>query len=126
MSLKSKKKDRGIKKQLKAFKYCFDGIIYALKDEQSIATQFIISIIVIIVSFIVGLSKLEWFMVILCISLVVALELINTSIESICDMVMPDFNPLAKVAKDTAAAAVLVVSVAAVIIGLIIFIPKIF
>lgn len=114
----------GIKKQIINFKYCFDGVLYALTNEQSMISHFFIAIITIVLGFVVKLSKIEWFFVILLIALVIAIEFINTSIEAVCDMVMPDIHPLAKIAKDTSSAAVLVVSLAALIIGLIIYVPK--
>lgn len=131
MSLESKKKQYnrgkqfGIKKQLYNFKYCFEGIIYALRNEQSMISHFVIALLTIILGFIVKLSKIEWFVVIILIALVIAVEFINTSVEAVVDMVMPDIHPLAKIAKDTASTAVLVVSFAAFIIGLIIYMPKI-
>lgn len=129
-ALKKKKKkfnrgkQFGLKKQILNFKYCFDGVLYALTNEQSMISHFIIAIITIILGFVVKLSKIEWFFVILLIALVIAIEFINTSIEAVCDMVMPDIHPLAKIAKDTSSAAVLAVSLAALIIGLIIYVPK--
>ena len=131
MSLVSKKKKYkrkkqfGIKKQLSNFKYCFDGIIYALKNEQSMISHFIIATLTVILGFTLKITKIEWFFVILCIAIVIAVEFLNTSVEAIVDMVMPDRHPLAKIAKDTASAAVLVVAIAAFIIGLIIYIPRI-
>lgn len=129
-ALKKKKKkfnrgkQFGLKKQILNFKYCFDGVLYALTNEQSMISHFIIAIITIILGFVVKLSKIEWFFVILLIALVIAIEFINTSIEAVCDMVMPDIHPLAKIAKDTSSAAVLVIALAALIIGLIIYVPK--
>ncbi len=132
MSLVSKKKKKfnrgkqfGIKKQINNFKYCFDGIIYALTNEQSMMSHFIIAIVTILFGFIVKLSKIEWFIVIILIALVIAVEFVNTSIEAVVDMVMPDMHPLAKIAKDTASAAVLVVAIVALIIGILIYVPKI-
>lgn len=120
-----RKKQFGIKKQLYNFKYCFDGIFYALTNEQSMISHFLIAFVTIVLGFLVKLSKWEWFLVIILIALVIAVEFINTSIEAVVDMVMPDIHPLAKIAKDTASAAVLVVAIAALIIGLIIYIPKV-
>lgn len=131
MNLVSKKKKYkrnkqfGIKKQLHNFKYCFDGVFYALTNEQSMISHFVIATLTVILGFVVKLSKIEWFFVIILIALVIATEFVNTAIEAVIDMVMPDMHPLAKIAKDTASAAVLTVAIAALIIGLIIYIPKI-
>ena len=71
--------------------------------------------------FFTGLSPLQWAVLALTIAAVISAELINTAIEAVVDLVSPDHHHLAKAAKDTAAGAVLVVSAAAVIVGLIIF-----
>ncbi len=118
------KKEFGIKKQFMNFKYCFAGIKYALKNEQSMITHFLIAMVTILLGFIVKLAIWEWYVVILLIVLVIAIEFINTAIEAVCDMVMPDIHPLVKIAKDTSSAAVFVVSLGAFIIGLMIYVPK--
>ena len=75
--------------------------------------------------FILKISPFEWLILVLIIGLVIATELINTSIEAAIDLTTKEINPLAKVAKDTAAAAVMIFAITAVIIACIIFIPKI-
>ena len=71
------------------------------------------------------LSITEWCLIILCISLVIALEAVNSAVERVVDLASPDWHALAKDAKDLAAAAVLLSSMGAAVIGAIIFIPKI-
>ena len=82
-------------------------------------------VIVLLASAVLQLNTIEWILVILISFIVIAAELINTSIEVLIDMLEPEFNPLAKIAKDCSAASVMVLSFAAVIIGVIIFLPKI-
>lgn len=82
-------------------------------------------IIVIIAGFYYKISKVEWMVCIILFGMVISLELVNTAIENTVDLAMPEKNPQAKVAKDVAAAAVLVGAIVATIVGLIIFIPKI-
>lgn len=72
------------------------------------------------------LTKIEWCMCIILCGMVISAELINSAIEAIVDMVMPDIHPMAKVAKDAAAGAVLICAISAFIIGGLIFVPKIF
>ena len=79
----------------------------------------------ILLGFIFKISHTEWIGFCICIALVLSLELINTSIEKTIDLLHPDFNERAGEIKDMAAAAVLVAAIISVIIGLIIFIPKI-
>ena len=68
---------------------------------------------------------MEWAILALTIGLVISCELINTAIEAVVDLVTEDYHPLAKVAKDTSAAAVFIFAIVAVIVGIIIFLPKI-
>ena len=83
--------------------------------------------LVVICGFIFHLSVMEWFICILLFALVISLELVNTAIEAVVDLCTPsEIHPLAKTAKDTAAGAVLVSAMASVIVGLMIFIPKLF
>ena len=78
-----------------------------------------------IFGFIFKINKYEWAILVLTIGLVISCELVNTAIEAVVDLVTEEYHPLAKVAKDTAAAAVLIFAFVAVIVGLIIFVPKI-
>lgn len=83
-----------------------------------------------ILAFILGwifkISSQEWFDLIIVIASVLILELINTAVESIVDMISPEIQPKAKIAKDVSAGAVLVASAASVAVGALIFLPKIF
>lgn len=121
---RDKIKKRSIKRLLKSFKYAIEGIIYAFKYEQNIIVHTIITIAVIIMGILLKISYSEWLICFMLFGLVIATELINTSIEAIVDLICPKENPLAKIAKDTSSAAVLVFASVAAISGLIIFIPK--
>lgn len=125
MVSRDKLKQRGIKRLVNSFKYAFQGLKYAFKYEQNILVHALATILVILAGFCFKLSSLEWIAIFLIIGLVIATELINTSIEATIDLITDQVHPLAKVAKDTAAAAVLTFGITAIIIGLIIFIPKI-
>ncbi len=118
-------KKRGIHRLFKSFSYAIDGLKYAFKYEQNILVHTLAMILVIIAGFIFKISLFEWLVLFLIIGLVIATELINTSIEATIDLVTKEIHPLAKIAKDTAAAAVLVFGLTAIAIGCIIFIPKI-
>lgn len=114
-----------IKKLLNSFKYAFAGIYSGIKTEQNMKIHVIIMILVIIFGIILNISKSELIICIILFGLVISLELINTAIENTVDLITNEKNLKAKIAKDTAAGAVLVSAIASVIIGLIIFIPKI-
>ena len=121
--MKQKSLDKN--KLLKSFKYAFNGIILCIKKEQNMYIHFLFSIVVITLGFLLSISPTEWLFCTLAIGLVFASELINTSIENLCNLVTTKENNLVKIAKDTAAGAVLVLAITAIVIGLIIFLPKI-
>ena len=75
-------------------------------------------------SIVLHLHHDEWIIVLICIAMVIGFEMLNTAIETLCNMVQEEYHPLIKIIKDVAAAAVLWVSIISVIIGLIIFLPK--
>ena len=114
-----------MKKLLKSFKYAFDGIYTGIKEEQNMKIHIAIMILVIIFGIMLKISKIEWIICIILFGLVISMELINTAIENTVDLITKEKNKQAKIAKDVAAGAVLVSAIVAVIIGLIIFVPKI-
>ena len=114
------------KKLRNSFKYAFEGIGEAWKTEQNLKIHFVIMALVIIAGFMFKISAMEWIVCLLLFAIVISLELINTAIETTVDIAMPDINEKAKYAKDIAAGAVLFSAIISVIIGLIIFLPKIF
>ena len=123
--LRDKQKKHGLKRFINSFGYSFDGLKYAYRYEQSMLVHMIAATIVIITGLIVKLNLMEWLICFILMGLVMATELINTSIEAVVDLTCPKIDPLAKIAKDTASAAVFVFSVVAFISGMIIFIPNV-
>lgn len=109
----------------RSFGYAFQGIWTVIRGERNMKIHCFATVCVIIAGILLHISKMEWFICLILFGLVMSLEMINTSIESVVDLVTKERKPLAKKAKDTAAGAVLVCAIAAAIIGLIIFIPKI-
>lgn len=124
ISRDERKRQKGIKKFLLSFTYPIKGLKYAYRNEQNLAVDVGVALLVTILGFIFKLNLTEWAILALTIGLVISCELINTAIEAVVDLVTEDYHPLAKVAKDTAAAAVFVFAIIAVIVGLIIFMPK--
>ena len=118
-------KKKGFHRLVKSFTYAFDGLKYAFKYEQNILVHTLVTILVIIAGIVLKISVTEWLALTLIIGLVIATEIINTSIEATIDLITKEVHPLAKIAKDTAAAAVLVFGLTAIVIGCIIFLPKI-
>lgn len=122
---RDKLKERGIKRFFKSFGYAVEGLIYAFKYEQNMLVHILATISVVILGIVLDISAIEWLICFLIIGLVIATELINTSIEAVVDLTCPETNPLAKVAKDTAAAAVMVFAIVAILLAVFIFLPKI-
>lgn len=106
-----------------SFGYAIEGIKAAFKQESHMKFHALMALAVIVCGMFFHITKNEWMLCILLIALVMAMELINTAIEAVVDLKTAEFHPLAKLAKDTAAGAVLVISLGAAIIGLMIFIP---
>ena len=107
-----------------SFKYAFEGIIQTYKGEQNLKIHTFIAILVVIFGFFLRISLIEWFICLILIGLVLMSEFFNTAIEYVVDLASPKVHPLAKAAKDTASAGVLMMSIMAAIVGGIIFIPK--
>lgn len=110
---------------MKRFRYAFKGIFFAFKTQSNIRIHTIAALLVTIAGFIFKLSLVEWGLVIFAIGLVLVSELINTAIESLVDVISPAHSEKAGFIKDVAAGAVLIAAVVSIIIGLIIFLPKI-
>lgn len=108
-----------------SFKYAIDGIFTAYKGEQNLKIHTFVAIIAILMGFFFKISHVEWLILFTVIGLVIMVEFINTSLEYLVDLVTLEKNELAKKCKDTAAAGVLMMVFISIIIGLIIFIPKI-
>jgi diacylglycerol kinase len=105
----------------KSFVYAFNGIVSGIAGHRNFRVLVCIAAIVIAAGFYYKITPTEWCIILLCIALVAGLELINSSIESLVDLVTMERNPLAGKIKDMAAGAVLFASVLSSIIGLVIF-----
>lgn len=114
-----------VKKLINSFKYAIQGIISSFKTERNMKIHVFIMILVIIWGILFKISVTEWMVCALLFALVISGELFNTAIETVVDMIMPEINDKAKLAKDISAGAVLILAITAVIVGLIIFVPKI-
>ena len=111
---------------LKSFKYAFSGISYVLKTSRNFKIQLIFAISSLIIGFLLQISLSNYLILIATVMSVLILEILNTSIESIVDLVVKkEFSSLAKISKDPSAGAVLLASINSVIIAVYIFVPKI-
>ena len=111
---------------LKSFEYAFSGISYVLKTSRNFKIQLIFAVTSLMIGFLLQVSQSNFVILIATIMSVLILEILNTSIESIVDLVVKkEFSSLAKISKDTSAGAVLLASINSVIIAVYIFVPKI-
>ncbi|MBO9620516.1 MAG: diacylglycerol kinase family protein [Niabella sp.] len=114
-----------LKKILRSFQYAFNGMREVVRSELNFRIHLAAAVLIVLVCALLGVSKMEWLLIIACISIVMAMELINTAIEKLCDFVAPEKRPAIKIIKDLSAAAVLVAAIGALVVGLIIVLPKI-
>lgn len=110
---------------INSFKYASAGIKEAFQSEKNMRIHFILMILAIILGFILKLSLVEWAILTITIGLVLILEFINTSLEQIVDIVSPEKQEKAKIAKDVAAAGVLVSATISILVAAFLFLPKI-
>jgi undecaprenol kinase len=112
-------------KYSETFKFALEGIRVSILNEKNIRFHLFFSVIVIVFAIIFNLTQTEWMFILFAIVGMIVVEMINTAIERVVDLVTDQYHPLAGQAKDIAAGAVLIYAILSVIIGMIIFIPKI-
>ncbi len=114
-----------IKRLFKSFIYAFRGLIKTFREEQNLRVQATAALAVFFLAYYFKVSRLEWALLVFAVSLVVLAEVINSAIERVTDVLKPRINSYVKEIKDIMAAAVMLASFAAAVIGLIIFWPYI-
>ena len=120
-TFKPKEKEKPL---LKTLSYGFNGIFYTLRHERNMVIHFLVMILVIIAGIVFKITFVEWGICFVLFALVLSLELMNTALENVVDLVTEEKKAKAKVLKDAAAGAVLVAALFAVIIGISIFLPR--
>lgn len=123
--MESKDKLVNKKRLINSFKYAIEGLKTAYLEEQNLRLHTISAILVVVFGIILKLSVIELSICLILIGLVLMAECFNTSLENIVDMITLEKNPYAKKAKDIAAAGVLVFAFFSMVIGILIFVPKI-
>ncbi len=111
-------------KLYKSFGYAFEGIFNTIFHERNMQIHCVVTTLVVIFGFLLKISLIEWFVCLILFAIVLSLELVNTALEAVVDLVTEEKKPLAKKAKDAAAGAVLMSAIIAAILGGIIFFPK--
>jgi diacylglycerol kinase len=107
-----------------SFGYAFAGLAYCFRTQRNFRIHISIGLLGAVVGVLLGLSVVEWAVFAAMVTLVLAAEMVNTMIESLVDLVTQQYHPLAKVAKDVAAGIVLLTAIGSVVVGLLIFLPK--
>ena len=107
-----------------SFRHAWDGLAHATSTQPNFTIHLFLSTLAIFAGFILKISGLEWIIISLTIAIGLVIELVNTAIESTVDLITRRYHRLAKIAKDTAAAAMLVYALGAIVVAAIIFIPR--
>lgn len=115
-----------IKRLVKSFTYAVRGLFKIFREEQNLRLQTLAAFLAIALGWYFVISRLEWIALIIAISLVILMEIVNSAVERVTDVLKPRINGYVKEIKDIMAAAVMLASLVSVIIGLIIFLPHIF
>jgi diacylglycerol kinase (ATP) len=115
--------NQSIHKLFRSFVYAGRGIGQCLREERNFRIHLSVSILVVTAGIFLGISRMEWVAVVICMGVVPAAELVNSAIERLTNLISPAKHPLAGAAKDMAAAAVLLVAITAAVVGLLVFVP---
>jgi diacylglycerol kinase (ATP) len=121
----SEKKRFSIVARGRSFKHAFRGITIIFKTQHNAWLHGLVALVVVLLGFILRISPGEWAVVILSITSVLAAEAFNTAVEIDIDLTSPNYHPYARDTKDVASAAVLITALGALVVGLVVFIPKI-
>ncbi|MGQ9553690.1 MAG: diacylglycerol kinase family protein [Anaerolineae bacterium] len=109
-----------------SFRCAGRGVLGALVAQRSLRIQVGIGLLAVALGLLLGLSLTEWAVITLSVALVLAAEVFNTAIEAAVDLACPDHNELARLAKDAGAGATLIAAIASVVVGMAVFLPKLF
>jgi diacylglycerol kinase (ATP) len=110
---------------LDSFNFAFEGIIHVLRTQRNMRIHFAIAFVVLILALVVNVTKLELIALLISVTFVLIAEMLNTAIEAAIDIATTSFDPMAKLAKDIAAGAVLIAAANAVVVGYLVFAGKV-
>ncbi|HIU03960.1 MULTISPECIES: diacylglycerol kinase family protein [Collinsella] len=106
---------------IRSFRYALEGFITAVTTERNINVQLCVGAAAIVAGLVIGIDAISWALIVLCIGIVLFAELVNTALEAVVDLATQELHPLAKRAKDIAAASVFVLSLTAAVVGILVF-----
>ena len=111
---------------IKSFQYAIRGLIKIFREEQNLRVQLTAAIFVLFLAWNFGLNRIEWSIILILIVIVILMEVVNSAVERISDVLKPRIDNYVKEIKDIMAAAVMIASILAIIVGIIIFWPHLF
>ncbi len=109
----------------RAFACAFSGIWHAIRSQRNMKIHLVIAVLAVLLGFVLRIDTLSWVAIVICIALVLGAECINTAIESFVDLASPEPSEFAARAKDCSAGAVLICAIGSVVVGIVIFLPRI-
>lgn len=112
-----------IKKRLKSFKYAFAGLRLLFREEHNARIHAVAALAVVVLGVSFQIKAVEWIVLVVCIAMVMAAEILNSSLERVADFVKAERDDRKRDIKDLGAAAVLVCAIGAAVVGLIVFVP---
>lgn len=112
------------RRPLDSFRYASDGVLHCFRTQRHMQIHFLMLILVLVSGLMLNIDSRDMLILLLCICFVMVTELLNTAVETVVDMISPQYNPLAKLAKDVAAGSVLVASTTALMAGLLVFVDS--
>ncbi|WP_227521572.1 MULTISPECIES: diacylglycerol kinase family protein [Bacillus] len=107
----------------RSFLFALEGLTFVIKNERNIKIHLTLAIIMIGLSYLLQITKIEWIILFLLIGGMIVIEIINTAIENVVDLFTNEYHPLAKISKDVAASAALVYAVMALVVGVFLYTP---
>lgn len=110
--------------RIKSFKYAFTGFSNLIKNEHNARVHLVLTLVVILLGVLLKINSIEWSLIVMAIGMVFIAELLNTAVEKLADFVEPNTNKTIGEIKDYGAAAVLTAALVAIVLGSIVFIPK--
>jgi undecaprenol kinase len=111
---------------VRSFAWAIEGIVYTVNTQRNMQIHVIIAAFVLVAAWWLEISRSEFLLILLAMTLVFVLEIVNTAIEAVVDLASPDWHAKAKIAKDAAAGAVLIAAMMSIVIGLIVFAPPLY
>jgi len=115
-----------ITKTIRSFRHAFAGMYHALQNHQNLKVHIAAAVFTTIITIFLDIPKVEFLMVVFAIMFVIFAEMVNTSIEEMTDLITQEHRQEAKIAKDIASAAVLIASIFAIVVALVVFVPRLF